>query len=247
MKSKLSIFTACIGLMFSISAFSQELFSEGLSDYNTKNYAGAIDHFTQIIEKDSSNVSAWFNLGMSNLGLHKYGQSIYCFEKVLTFEPNDNEAKEKLTIAFSELYPNQIYEPRLGNLKSGLYSIKSNNWAYLSIFFSVLFLVCVIVYLKLKRPSLKNSLITTASLVLLLLIGSIYLAKDVANYHSSNSYAIVTKKSIPTFIEKGKTAKKTITEGIRVKIINHNNNGFCTVETLNGERHLVLFKDLSWI
>ena len=64
---------------------------------------------------------------------------------------------------------------------------------------------------------------------------------------TDDSFAVVTSKSIPTFIDNSPSPKTTILEGTRVEVIEKKKNDFVKVRTLTGEIHVVRAKELSFI
>ena len=237
----------CVSLILSFFSVGQNEFSEGIDAYNSKNYSTAIEKFEQIIATSPNNVSAWYNLGLSNMGLHKYGDAIWNFEKVLKLAPSDSEAAEKINYCYTELHNDRTWEPRLNSVESSLYSFSSTTWSIVSIGFSFVLAITLIFRSKQKHRSLRN-VFTIISVVLgLLMISSITIALNSQSYATASNVAIVTKTMIPTFIEAGKTAKSSLKEGTRVKFLTTSEDDFIEVLTDQGETCLVRKNDLSII
>lgn len=79
------------------------------------------------------------------------------------------------------------------------------------------------------------------------MIGTVIVAMKADEYVTGSNFAVVTKQSIPTFIEEGKTAKTTLLEGTRIELIETSNADFVRVITDQEEIHLVNSKDLAFI
>lgn len=242
-----SLLAFCVSLSLSFFSVGQNEFSEGIDAYNNKDYGTAIEKFEQIIETTPNDVSAWYNLGLSNMGLQKYGDAIWNFEKVLKLNPNDSEAAEKISYCYSELFNDRLWEPRLNSVESSLYGFSSTTWSIVSIGLSLILALSLIFRNKQKHQSLRNSFTLISVVLGLLMISSIIIALNAQRHATSSNFAIVTKATIPTFIEAGKTAKSSLKEGTRVQLLTTSDDDFIEVVTDQGETCLVRKNDLSII
>ncbi len=237
----------CISAISSFFCMGQNEFSEGIDAYNKKEYGTAIEKFEQVTTTEPNNVSAWYNLGLSNIGMKEYGDAIWSFEKVLKLAPNDSEAAQKISHCYSELYTDRIWEPRLNSVESSLYSLSTTTWSMISIGLSCVLALLLIFRSRQNHRSIRNTFTLISVVFGALTIGSIVVAMNTHNYISSSNFAVVTKTSIPTFIEEGKTAKTSLLEGTRVELIEIKENDFVEVLTDQQETHLVNKKDLAII
>ena len=78
------------------------------------------------------------------------------------------------------------------------------------------------------------------------MLTSILLAKKVKQYSEGTHYAVVTRKSIPTFIEKEKKAKTVLNEGTQLSISQPDSAEYMVVTANSGQEHLVRFEDLAF-
>lgn len=235
------------GVVISFIANSQDDFNEGVEAYNQKDYALAINKFEKVISTNPNNISAWYNLGLSNIGLKSYGKAIWSFEKVLKSKPNDSQTEEKIAYCYNQLYPDTEWQPRLNSFESSLYSLSPNTWSIISICLSIVSAFFIFLYFTQKQSSLKNVILTVNIFFIVCFIFSITTSYLSSNYYSNSNFAVITKKSIPTFIGDTASSKTKITEGNRVEIINNNTSNTVTIETSSGENHIVLTEDLSII
>ncbi|GEM_PF-963066 len=222
-----------------------ELFSDGVKAHSSKEYAIAVEKFENVIQLTPNDVSAYYNLGLSNIGAENYGKALWAFEKVLKFSPNDSEANEKAAYCYNQLYPSQDWSPVLSSFEAGLYSISSDTWGFLSILSSILFCISIILLKRKKTLSFKRVMFITSFFCALLLIFSVVFAKQSQDYHQTTNYGIVTSASIPTFIDEKNTAKNNLTEGTRVLLIDKDTSQFIHVQDSFGDKHLVKYEDLS--
>ena len=235
------------GVAISFFSNSQDDFTEGVKAYNQKDYTLAVSKFEKVLDNTPNNSAAWYNLGLSNIGLKSYGKAIWSFEKVLKYKPNDSQTEEKIGYCYNQLYPEIEWQPRLNSFESSLYSLSPNTWSIISICLSIICAFFIFLYFTQKQSSLRNVILTVNLFFVCGFIFSIVTASLSSSYYSNNNFAIVTKKSIPTFIGDAASSKTKITEGNRVEIINNNMSNKVTVKTPNGEQHIVLPEDLSII
>ncbi len=232
---------------FLFNVNGQKTFSEGVEAYNQKNYALAVEEFEKALATNENDVAAWYNLGLSNLGLKKYGEAIFNFEKVLKLTPNDSEAESKIEYSFGQLHPDLEWRPRLNSIQSSLYSLTINVWGGISIALSCFCALGVVFYIHQKKSSLKSAFLVITIFLFGCLIGSLVICTNVQSYITNDSFAVVTNKSIPTFIENSQSPKTTIPEGVRVEVIEKKQSDFVEVKTITGEVHVVRTKDLRFI
>jgi len=225
----------------------QNNFLEGIEAYNQKQYNLAAENFEEVVKVDENNVAAWYNLGLSNIGKKAYGEAIYNFEKVLKYTPNDGEAEAKIIYCFGEIQPQMEWSPRLNSLQSSLYSLSLNAWGIICIAMSFAFAVGIVIYLQQKKSSLKSAFLFINIFLLGGFISSLIICVNVQSYVSNDSFAIVTSKSIPTFIENSPSPKTTIPEGVRVEVTQKMESNFVEVKTMTGETHIVRANDLRFI
>lgn len=235
------------GVVISFIAKSQDDFTQGIEAYNQKDYALAVNKFEKVLATTPNNTSAWYNLGLSNIGLKSYGKAIWSFEKVLKYKPNDSQAEEKIEYCYNQLYPEQEWQPRLNSFESSLYSISPNKWSIISIILSVICAFFIFLYFTLKQSSLRNAILTVNIFFVCGFIFSIVTASLCSKYYSNSNFAIVTKKSIPTFIGDAASSKTKISEGNRVEIIEEVKDTFVKVKTSTDELHVVSINGLSFI
>lgn len=233
--------------LISLVAISQDNFSDGINAYNQKDYALAVSKFEKVLTNNPNNTSAWYNLGLSNVGLKSYGNAIWNFEKVLKYIPNDSQVEEKIAYCYNQMYPDVEWQPRLNSFESSLYSLSPNTWSLISIVLSVLSSILLIFYFTRKKGGIKSAVLALNVFVVCCLISSLVFCSKATSYYSNENFAVVTSKSIPTFIGNSASPTTKISEGNRVEILFQEKNGQVTIETSNGERHIVFLKDLNII
>ena len=233
--------------LLSIHVLAGDIFSEGVQAHSDKNYALAIEKFTAVIEESPNDVSAYYNLGLANMGNESYGAAIWAFEKVLKFTPNDSEATEKIDYCHTQLHPSEEWSPVLGSFESGLYSVSSDMWSYASILLSILLCLSIIFFKRQQTLSVKRVLLVFAFCSAVLLIFTVLIAAGSRSYQEEVNHAVITQPSIPTFIDEGNTAKTNLMEGYRVELIDTDSLEYIRVLDNIGDEYLVRYADLTFI
>jgi len=234
-----------VSLMCSLSLGAKE-FEEGLDAFIAKDYKISSEMFLNVIGNEPNNSSAYYNLGVVQMQQAKFGEAIWAFENVLKLSPNDSQVKEKIEQCYSELNRPDYWKPHLNSLKSGLYSWSSNVWSILAIAFSLVLFASIVVFRMCKAIPLKRLMIVSGIIGVCCMLTSITLAKKVKQYSEGTHYAMVIRKSIPTFIEKEKKAKTVLNEGTQLSISQPDSTEYMVVTANSGQEHLVRFEDLAF-
>lgn len=230
---------------------SKDDFTQGVHAFKNKQYDEAITHFNKEIKKNPTNVSAFFNLGLSYNAEKKYSKAIWAFEKVLKLTPNNSEAVDNIEQNYLELDNGKHWVSDLSHFERTIYGISSNTWAIISVALS--FLTAFLIFLFGKTTSLnkKRGLAVGAFMIVALMIVSIYIAWSDHEFESNHNYAIITKDQIETFRnEDAKNLEKTkivLEAGTKVKKIEHYKGNRLKVEKMNGDIHFVQNDDIEFI
>ncbi|MBN1155435.1 tetratricopeptide repeat protein [candidate division KSB1 bacterium] len=116
--------------------FTQD-YQVALSEYNNRNYKGAIDIFESLLMRDSNNSLAdncryW--IGESYYGLGNYKQAIVEFEKVLSYEDSNkkDDAQLKLGISYMKegdrVKAREEFQRLISNFPDSEYVSKAQNY-----------------------------------------------------------------------------------------------------------------------
>ena len=167
--------------------------------------------------------------------------------KVLKYTPNDKEVKDKIEACYFELDPDFVWEPRYNSFQSALYGFTVNTWSYLAIIFSFLLAISIVFIRTPRSLFIKRIALIGGVLSLALIILSFVTAFNLRSYQNDDRHAVVTNKIIPTFLENGKTAQKTLSEGLALCLVGSDSTEFVDVIAPSGEKYLVKHQDLSFI
>lgn len=226
-------------------------FKEGVLAFKKKDYNMAVSHFNTEIEKNPNNVSAYFDLGLSYNAQKQYAKAIWAFEKVLKLTPNNAEAIDNIEQNYLELDNGHEWKSQLSHFDRTLYGMSSNVWAFLSVIFSILAAVLIILLRRTSSLSKKRAFLVGTFAMALMMVFSIYTASGAHRYENSHNYAMITKDKIDTF----KSAKVTDPEksdhqleaGLKLKRLEIYKGSVIKVESMDGQAYFVNSSDIDFI
>lgn len=221
-------------------------FSDGVKAHSEKNYSLAAEKFTLAIDVNPNDKSAYYNLGLAEMGNRHYGSAMWAFEKVLKMDPNDTEALAKLERCQEELNPAQDYTAVLSGSEATLFGISSNTWSIMAIISSILLLVCLVLFKLRQGSSLRRVVLISGVFFLLLVVFSSVIAAREAAYMNGLNYAVVTVESVPTYMDKENPSTTLLKEGTRVHLLEESRQEFIRVQDAFGLEHLVKASDLRF-
>lgn len=136
-------------LLLSQLFFAQDGFEEGNDYYKNGKYKQAINAYNSVLSAKKQSAELYFNLGNCYYKLNKVAPAIYNYEKALVLNPNDADILNNLKFAQKRTVDEIENLPKVGfsHLIRDFTSIYHyNSWARIAVSFSVLFLVCFLVY-----------------------------------------------------------------------------------------------------
>lgn len=138
-----------IVLLVSQVFFAQSEFAKGNELYKNGKYEQAIDAYNSELSAKKQSADLYFNLGNCYYKLNKVAPAIYNYEKALVLKPNDNDIANNLRFAQKRTVDEIKVVPKVGFAKltrdfTAIYHY--NTWAWISVGFSVLFLVSFLGY-----------------------------------------------------------------------------------------------------
>lgn len=241
---QLSVF---IFVFFHIISFAQNDFFDGVKAYEKEDYNTAANNFRSQTIKHSSDVAAFYNLGLSLLEMDSIGKAIWAFEKVLKYSPNDSEAQLQLETCYATLDTPLLWSPTISPTKSFLFALSSNFWAWSSIVLSILFAAMIILYARSKNQYIRRITVLASVFFVASLIFALIIGHQSKNYFSSNKIGIVTKSAIPTYTKTKEKTTDSLLEGDRLIIKDSLDGELYIVTNLSGESHIVHKTDFERI
>lgn len=129
--------------------FAQTGFETGNDLYQKGKYQEALNAYESVVNNHEQSAELFYNLGNCYYKLNKVAPAIYNYEKALVLKPNDGDVLNNLKFAQKRTIDEIKVIPKVGFGKllrdfTGIYHY--NTWGWISIGFSVLFLLSFIGY-----------------------------------------------------------------------------------------------------
>lgn len=180
--------------------FAQTGFERGNAAYQKGNYQQAITEYESVLQSKKKSAELYFNLGNCYYKLNKVAPAIYNYEKALVLCPNDAEIQNNLKFAHKMTIDEIKDVPKVGFAKmlrdfTGKFSY--DGWAWLSVCFAILFLLCFVGYYFSGTTFLKRVFFIAMFVVVLLILISIMAAVSEKDQYESERPAIVFAEVAP--------------------------------------------------
>lgn len=217
-----------LALFFAVfTAGANDLLKKAEAAYDTKDYKKAIEYYEELVKEGYTSDKLFYNLGNAYYRNNQLGKAIYNYEKANKINPNDNDIKNNLNIAYSKTIDKIESKENffVSAVKTNvLTTFSTTAWAWLSIICSAM--VCLFLYLFiaggsviLKRASFFIALVALCGFLVVYFLGySAVKAKE------SNDFAVVTSSETKVFVEPtpAATSKFGLHEGTKVRILELN-------------------------
>lgn len=203
---------------------AQTGFEKGNTLYQKGRYEQAISEYESVLAAKQHSAELYFNLGNCYYKLNKVAPAIYNYEKALVLNPDDTEIANNLKFAQKMQIDEIKVIPTVGFSKI-VHDFASifhyNTWAWISVGFSTLFLLCFIGYYFSKLTVTKRIFFFGMFGLLLLLLVSVSAAISEKNDFDNERPAIVFAEMVLVKSEpqKGSNTIFTIHEGTKVFVM----------------------------
>ncbi len=201
--------------------FAQNGFEEGNDLYKKGNYNEAVAAYENVLKGNKHSAELYFNLGNSYYKLNKVAPAIYNYEKALVLSPNDSDVLTNLRFAQKRTIDEIKVIPKVGFAKllrdfTGIYHF--NTWAWISISFSVLFLLSFIGYYFSQLTVSKRIFFFGMFVMLFLLLISVSSAIFEKSHYNNEVPAVIFAERIEVKSEPQRLASNVVTlhEGTKV-------------------------------
>lgn len=204
--------------------FAQSSFEKGNALYQKGKYDQAIAEYESVLAAKQHSSELYFNLGNCYYKLNKVAPAIYNYEKALVLNPDDSEIANNLKFAQKMQIDEIKVIPTVGFSKM-VHDFASifhyNTWAWISVGFSTLFLLCFMGYYFSKLTFTKRFLFFGMFALLLLLLISVSAAISEKNDFYNERPAIVFAEMVLVKSEPQKASNTvfTIHEGTKVFVM----------------------------
>jgi tetratricopeptide (TPR) repeat protein len=203
---------------------AQTGFEKGNTLYQKGKYDQAIAEYESVLATKQHSSELYFNLGNCYYKLNKVAPAIYNYEKALALNPDDTEISNNLKFAQKMQIDEIKVIPTVGFSKM-VHDFASifhyNTWAWISVGFSILFLLCFMGYYFSKLTLTKRIFFFGMFGFLLLLLISVSAAISEKNDFYNERPAIVFAEMvlIKSEPQKGSNTVFTIHEGTKVFVL----------------------------
>ncbi len=204
--------------------FAQSSFEKGNDLYQKGKYEQAISVYESVLASKNHSSELYFNLGNCYYKLNKVAPAIYNYEKALVLNPDDAEITNNLKFA-QKLQIDEIKViPQVGFSKM-VHDFTSifhyNTWAWISVGFSILFLLCFSGYYFSRLTFSKRIFFIGMFVFLFLLLISVSSAISEKDHYENEKPAIVFAEMVLVKSEpqNGSNTVFTLHEGTKVFVL----------------------------
>jgi len=236
-----------VSSLCALHSYSSDLFDQGLKAANDKKITQAINLFNKVIEQESNNVAAYYNLGNCYYQNKSYGEAIWAYERVLKLSPTDSEAPSNIELCYKKLNNASVWAPHTNGLQRLIYSVRPTIWAILSIVISILMGISIFLLFKMKNNSWKRFHFMLLFGETVFLLAFLVATNTSSTYLTAEYFAIVTQESIPTYMnDLGEKAELELKEGTKVELLSLTKTKL-EVMLQDGQKVLIDEKDIKGI
>jgi len=236
-----------VSSLCALHSYSSDLFDQGLKAANDKKITQAINLFNKVIEQESNNVAAYYNLGNCYYQNKSYGEAIWAYERVLKLSPTDSEAPSNIELCYKKLNNASVWAPHTNGLQRLIYSVRPTIWAILSIVISILMGISIFLLFKMKNNSWKRFHFMLLFGETVFLLAFLVATNTSSTYLTAECFAIVTQESIPTYMnDLGEKAELELKEGTKVELLSLTKTKL-EVMLQDGQKVLIDEKDIKGI
>lgn len=180
--------------------FAQTGFEKGNELYKNGKYELAIKEYESVLATNKESVEVYYNLGNAYYKLQQTAPSIYNYEKALVLDPTNANVLNNIKFAQKQTIDEIKVIPKVGFGKllrdfTGIYPFET--WAWITVSFSVLFLLFFIGYYFSESVVIKRVFFFGMFVILLLILITISAAFFEKSHFDNERPAIVFAESAP--------------------------------------------------
>ena len=204
--------------------YAQTGFEKGNDLYQKGKYEQAISEYESILASKKHSPELYFNLGNCYYKLNKVAPAIYNYEKALVLNPDDAEITNNLKFAQKMQIDEIKVVPKVGFSKM-VHDFTSifhyNTWAWISVGFSILFLLCFSGYYFSRLTFSKRIFFIGMFVLLFLLLISVSSAISEKDHYESEKPAVVFAEMVLVKSEPQNASNTVFTlhEGTKVFVL----------------------------
>jgi tetratricopeptide (TPR) repeat protein len=203
--------------------FAQNGFQSGNDLYQKGEYEEAVRAYENVLKANKQSSELYFNIGNSYYKLNKVAPAIYNYEKALLLSPNDSEILTNLRFAQKRTIDEVKVIPKVGFGKllrdfTAIYNY--NTWAWISVSFSVLFLLSFIGYYFSLMTLSKRIFFFGMFIIFVMLMISVVAAIFEKSHYKNEIPAVVFAEMVEVKSEPQNLSSNVVTlhEGTKVYV-----------------------------
>jgi tetratricopeptide (TPR) repeat protein len=203
--------------------FAQNGFQSGNDLYQKGEYEEAVRAYENVLKANKQSSELYFNIGNSYYKLNKVAPAIYNYEKALLLSPNDSEILTNLRFAQKRTIDEVKVIPKVGFGKllrdfTAIYNY--NTWAWISVSFSVLFLLSFIGYYFYFMTVSKRIFFFGMFIIFVMLMISVVAAIFEKSHYKNEIPAVVFAEMVEVKSEPQNLSSNVVTlhEGTKVYV-----------------------------
>jgi len=248
------VYGLIVMVLWSFNTFSEGAKAwenEAIKMYQEGNYRQAIDTYDKILNSGVESAAVYYNLGNCYYKLGEISKAILNYERSLLLSPGDKDAKYNLKLAQQSTVDNIRVLPELFLVRwynSFVTSLSVDQWAYVSVFLFLGFLVMAVLFFHATSISMKKVGFTVGVIVLLFSVVTLLLALKQYNRITERNDAIIMTPSVVVrgAPDNSGTELFVIHEGLKVQIIGSLGDWY-NVRMADGNVGWILKSDLEKI
>jgi tetratricopeptide (TPR) repeat protein len=203
--------------------FAQSGFEKGNDLYQKGKYDLAVKAYESVLKENKESAELYFNLGNCYYKLQQTAPAIYNYEKALVLDPSNKNVLNNIKFAQKHTIDEIKVVPKVGFGKlirdfTGIYSF--DNWAWIAIGFSTLFLLFFLGYYLSQTVVVKRIFFLGMFVIILLILISISAAFFEKSHFDNEKPAIVFAPSAEVRSEPQNASASifTLHEGTKVYV-----------------------------
>lgn len=248
MKNLLSTFVFI--LSFITFAQSNVAFEKANTLYNNGKYQDAISIYEDIIENGEHSAELYYNLGNAYYKLNSIAPSIYYFEKAHKLNSKDKEIQNNLAFARNMTVDAIDPVPGVGLnrfMKRIINMFSFDNWAFLSVGFSVVFVILFLMYYFSYSTGHKRFLFLSSFTTLGLMFVSLFFAFQNYSLDKNDKPAIVFSQESQIRTEPNLRSDSAffLHEGTKVQILEEYDENWTKIMIADGKTGWIPSEDIK--
>lgn len=234
---KYLIYISVLIVSFSSSAQQDSLFDRSVLLLQKEKYREANKQLEQNLSKDSNNLAAYFNLGLSFFELKEYGNAIWAFEKCLRMDPSNVDVENALTLTYLKVDPDGALKLEQTSVPV-LAKIRPFIWGLFGIISSLLISFILYVLAKGNQKAMRGFFSFSAIILCAGLAFSIYGGFVSSDFREQSKKGVIIEEAL-IYLKDFTPSSNSLPLGSVVTFQDSLDNNFVSVRTSKNEEVII--------